>query len=138
VSADATRRVEVYPDREVVVEFDPDLTFECVDDCTWCCHHGVLLYDRDLLELAQRANLAETTTEFRGEKFVTREAKDRDDHVAEDGHACAFCGRTASARYTSRKTGNPLGVRSSRWASGSRMATSTSISGIRPTNTARG
>jgi len=120
VSADATRRVEVYPDREVVVEFDPDLTFECVDDCTWCCHHGVLLYDRDLLELAQRANLAETTTEFRGEKFVTREAKDRDDHVAEDGHACAFCGRTASARYTSRKTGNPLGVRSSRWASGSR------------------
>ncbi|ELZ17657.1 hypothetical protein C476_14533 [Natrinema limicola JCM 13563] len=90
VSADAPRRVEVYPGREAVVEFDPDLTFECVDDCTWCCHHGVLLYDRDLLELAQRANLAETTTEFRGEKFVTREGKDRDDHVAEDGSACAF------------------------------------------------
>lgn len=90
VSADAPRSVEVYPGREVVVEFDPDLTFECIDDCTWCCHHGVLLYDRDLLELAQRANLAETTTEFRGEKFVTREEKSRDDYVGEDGQACAF------------------------------------------------
>lgn len=90
VSANATRRVEVYPDREVVVEFDPDLTFECVEECTWCCHHGVLLYDDDLIGLAQRANLAETTTDFRGEKFVTREEKDRDDHVAEDGCACAF------------------------------------------------
>jgi hypothetical protein len=84
------RRVEVYPDREVVVEFDPALTFECVDSCTWCCHHGVLLYDRDLIELAQRANLAETTTDFRGEKFVTRESKARSDHVADDGKACAF------------------------------------------------
>ena len=90
MSANATRRVEVYPDREVVVEFDPDLTFECVEECTWCCHHGVLLYDDDLIGLAQRANLAETTTDFRGEKFVTREEKDRDDHVAEDGCACAF------------------------------------------------
>ncbi|WP_255193390.1 YkgJ family cysteine cluster protein [Natronobeatus ordinarius] len=85
-----SRRVEVYPGCEVVVEFDPALTFECVDDCTWCCHHGVLLYDRDLLELAQRANLAETTTDFRGEKFVAREPKAREEHVAADGHACAF------------------------------------------------
>ena len=90
MSTEVPRRVEVYPGREVVVEFDPDLTFECVEDCTWCCHHGVLLYDRDLLELAQRANLAETTTDFRGEKFVTREEKSREDHVADDGNACAF------------------------------------------------
>ncbi len=83
-------RVEVYPDCEVVVDFDPDLTFECVDDCTWCCHHGVLLYDRDLLELAERATLADTTTQFRGEPFVTREEKSRDTHVADDGQACAF------------------------------------------------
>ena len=40
-------RVEVYPDREAVVDFDPSLTFECVDDCTWCCRHGVLLYETD-------------------------------------------------------------------------------------------
>ncbi|RQG89011.1 hypothetical protein EA462_11545 [Natrarchaeobius halalkaliphilus] len=90
MSADVSRRVEVYPGRTVTVEFDPTLTFECVDDCTWCCHHGVLLYDRDLIGLAQRANLAETTTEFRGEKFVTRENKDREDHVSGDGRACAF------------------------------------------------
>ena len=83
-------RVEVYPDREVVVEFDPALTFECVEECTWCCHHGVLLYDQDLIELAARANLAETTTQFRSEQFVTREEKDRQDHVGDDGHACAF------------------------------------------------
>lgn len=90
MSTEVPERVEVYPDREVVVEFDPDLTFECVDDCTWCCHHGVLLYDRDLLELAERANLAETTTDFRGEKFVTREEKRRGEHVDDDGRACAF------------------------------------------------
>lgn len=90
VSADASPRVEVYPGREVVVEFDPELTFECVEDCTWCCQHGVLLYGDDLLELAKRANLTETTTDFRGEKFVTREEKDRDEHVDDDGCACAF------------------------------------------------
>ncbi len=90
MATDQPRRVEVYPGREVVVEFDPELTFECVEDCTWCCHHGVLLYDQDLLELAKRANLAETTTDFRSEKFVTREPKDREAHVADDGQACAF------------------------------------------------
>ncbi|WP_290819036.1 YkgJ family cysteine cluster protein [Halovivax sp.] len=89
---DPPRRVEVYPGKEVVVEFDPELTFECVEDCTWCCHHGVLLYDRDLIELAARANLSETTTDFRAEKFVVREEKGRDEHVADDGMACAFLG----------------------------------------------
>ena len=87
-----SRRVEVYPEKHVVVDFDPDLTFECIDDCTWCCHHGVLLYDRDLVELAARASLSATTTDFRGEKFVTREPKGRDAHVGEDGEACAFLG----------------------------------------------
>jgi hypothetical protein len=82
-------RVEVYPGREAVVEFDPGLTFECVDSCTWCCHHGVLLYGPDLRELAERANLAETTTTVRGERFTTREAKDHE-HTAEDGGACHF------------------------------------------------
>ena len=62
--------VEVYPDREVVVEFDPDLTFECVEECTWCCHHGVLLYARDFEALAAHADLAETTTSFRGEEGI--------------------------------------------------------------------
>ena len=82
-------RIEVYPGREVVVEFDPELTFECVEGCTWCCHHGVLLYDRDLFGLAERANLAETTTEFRGQPFVQK-AQKAHDHVGEDGMACTF------------------------------------------------
>jgi len=83
-------RVEVYPGKEAVVEFEPDLTFECVEGCTWCCHHGVLLYDDDYWELAERADLSASTTEFRGETFVRREPKDREDHVAEDGAACHF------------------------------------------------
>ena len=66
-------RVEVYPDREVVVDFDPSLTFECVDDCTWCCRHGVLLYEKDLLELAARESLAEAIAAFRGRDFLRRE-----------------------------------------------------------------
>jgi hypothetical protein len=84
------RRVEVHPDCEAVVEFDPDLTFECVEECTWCCHHGVLLYEPDLMELAGRANLNETTTQFRGQDFVRQEQKDRDEHVDEEGQACYF------------------------------------------------
>jgi Fe-S-cluster containining protein len=88
VSAD-DRRVEVYPGKEAVVEFDPELTFDCVSDCTWCCHHGVLVYDREFLELAKRANLNEATTQFRGEDFVVREEKDHD-HAGEDGRACYF------------------------------------------------
>jgi Fe-S-cluster containining protein len=85
-------RVEVHPGREVVVEFDPARTFECVPDCTWCCHHGVLLYGPDFRELAERANLNETTTSARGEDFVKREPKDRDEYVDVDGQACAFLG----------------------------------------------
>ena len=72
------------------MDFDPGLTFECVEECTWCCHHGVLLYEPDLLELAGCTSLAETTTEFRGQDFVRKEAKDRDEHVGEDGEACYF------------------------------------------------
>jgi hypothetical protein len=84
------RRVEVYPGKEVVVEFDPSLTFECVDGCTWCCHHGVLLYEEDFFELAGCAPLAESTTQVRGEDFVRKEPKERDEHVGEDGQACFF------------------------------------------------
>ena len=84
------RRVEVYPGREVVVTFDPDLTFECVPECTWCCHHGVLLYEDDFQGLADREPINDATTQFRGEDFVVREEKDRADHVGEDGAACFF------------------------------------------------
>ncbi len=84
-------RVEVYPGREAVVDFDPALTFECVDDCTWCCRHGVLLYEKDLLELAQRESVAEAVAEFRGRDFVRREPKPDDHpHAASDGQACFF------------------------------------------------
>jgi hypothetical protein len=85
----SARRVEVYPDREAVVEFDLDLTFECVDECTWCCHHGVLLYEPDLFELARRANLEETTTQVKGRDFIPRESKDHD-NCDVDGEACYF------------------------------------------------
>jgi hypothetical protein len=83
-------RVEVHPGCEAVVDFDPSLTFECVDGCTWCCHHGVMLYEQDLLELAGCASLSETTTQFRGEDFVRTEQKDRETHVDDDGGACYF------------------------------------------------
>ncbi len=82
-------RVEVHPDRYAVVEFDPDLTFECVDGCTWCCHHGVLLYDHDFRTLADHADLNAATTTARGEEFVRREPADHD-HTADDGAACHF------------------------------------------------
>ena len=82
--------VEVHPGKEAVAEFDPGLTFECVDDCTWCCHHGVLLYEPDLLELAGCASLSEATTRFRGEDFARREPKDREDYVDDEGRACYF------------------------------------------------
>jgi len=84
------RTVEVHPGREAVAAFDPQLTFECVDDCTWCCHHGVLLYEPDLLELAGCANLNDATTAFRGADFVRKEPKDRTEHVGDDGQACYF------------------------------------------------
>lgn len=85
-----TRRVEVYPGKEAVVEFDPSLTFKCVEECTWCCHHGVLLYQPDYLELADHADLNASTTQLRGEDFVRKEDKPREDHVDEDGQACYF------------------------------------------------
>jgi Fe-S-cluster containining protein len=85
----AGTRVEVHPGCEAVVDFDPALTFECVDSCTWCCHHGVLLYERDFYALAERESLESTTT-ARGEDFVKKEAKDREEHVGEDGEACVF------------------------------------------------
>ncbi|MEF8884029.1 MAG: YkgJ family cysteine cluster protein [Haloarculaceae archaeon] len=88
--SDPVPTVEVHPGREAVVDFDPGLTFECVEECTWCCHHGVLLYEPDLLALAGRASLAAATTEFRGEDFVRKEPKDRHEHVSEDGEACYF------------------------------------------------
>jgi len=72
------------------VEFDPDLTFECVDGCTWCCHRGVLLYEEDLPELAERASLDDATTDVRGRAAVRREEKDRREHVDVDGRACYF------------------------------------------------
>ncbi|MEF8855509.1 MAG: YkgJ family cysteine cluster protein, partial [Haloarculaceae archaeon] len=84
------RRVEVHPGKEAVVDFDPGLTFECVDECTWCCHHGVMLYEPDFLELAECASLAEATTEVQGEDFVRREDKDREEFVDVDGRACFF------------------------------------------------
>lgn len=85
----AGRRVEVHPGKEAVVTFDPDLTFECVDGCTWCCHHGVLLYEADLLELAGCASLAEATTQFRGTDFVRKEGKAHD-NTGSDDQACYF------------------------------------------------
>ena len=87
--ADPPVTVEVYPGREAVVEFDPSLTFDCVDGCTWCCHHGVLLYGPDLHELAERADLSASTTEVRGERFTRREPKAHD-HAAAGGAACHF------------------------------------------------
>ena len=90
MSQESPRRVEVHPGKEAVVDFDPALTFECVEECTWCCHHGVLLYEPDFLQLAECASLAEATTQVRGEDFVRKEAKDRSEHVGDDGEACFF------------------------------------------------
>jgi Fe-S-cluster containining protein len=90
VSIERGQSVEVHPGKEAVVDFDPALTFECVDECTWCCHHGVLLYEPDFLQLADCASLAEATTQVRGEDFVRKEEKDREEHVGDDGEACFF------------------------------------------------
>jgi hypothetical protein len=90
IEAEGARSIEVHPGKEVVVDFDPQLTFECVEDCTWCCHHGVMLYEPDFLALAECASLSEATTEARGQDFVRREPKRREEDVAEDGQACFF------------------------------------------------
>lgn len=83
-------RVEVYPGKEAIVRFDPDRTFTCVDDCSWCCERGVVLYEDDLFELAEYASLTDSTAEEHGLTFVDREQKDRSDHVGPDGAACYF------------------------------------------------
>jgi hypothetical protein len=80
-------RVEVYPGREAVVEFDPGLTFECVDGCTWCCHRGVFLSGDEFDRLAAHADAATTVD---GRTKVRREDKARDEHVDVDGAACYF------------------------------------------------
>lgn len=90
IEAEDARCVEVHPGKEIVVDFDPQLTFECVEDCTWCCHHGVMLYEPDFLALAECASLSKATTEARGHDFVRREQKFREEDVAEDGQACFF------------------------------------------------
>lgn len=82
--------IEVHPGCDAVVLFEPSLTFECVDSCTWCCHHGVMLYEHDFQALANVANLSESTVQLRSTDFVSREQKDRSDHVADDGMACHF------------------------------------------------
>ncbi|MCU4717331.1 YkgJ family cysteine cluster protein [Halapricum hydrolyticum] len=90
MSSEQHRRVTVHGDKEVVVEFDPELTFECVDECTWCCHHGVLLYEQDFFKLANHASLSDATVQRKGTDFIKREPKDRDEHVDVDGQACYF------------------------------------------------
>lgn len=88
--------VEVHPGKEAIVRFDPDRTFTCVDRCTWCCHHGVLLYQADLFELADHADVTAATTEINGRSVVKREAKSRAEHVDVDGAACAFLNGSGS------------------------------------------
>ena len=84
------QRVEVYPGKEALVRFDPDRTFTCVDECSWCCERGVLLYDADLFELAELESLAETTTSIHGHPFVDRAPKENRQHRGPDGKACVF------------------------------------------------
>jgi hypothetical protein len=84
------RVVEVHDGKTVVVDFDSELTFECVDGCTWCCHRGVTLSEADLRALTAHADGAAATTTVAGEPYVRREDKDREDHVSIDGRACYF------------------------------------------------
>ncbi len=84
------RWVEVHPGKHVLVEFDPDRTFHCVDECTWCCHHGVLLYEPDIFALAEHASLGEATTEARGNRFIKQTEKSQDAPAGADGKACHF------------------------------------------------
>lgn len=89
-SQSGERRVEVHPGKEALVRFDPERTFTCVDSCTWCCEHGVMLYEPDLFQLAEHEPLDETTTTVRGQPFIPREDKERSQHVSLDGAACTF------------------------------------------------
>lgn len=92
------RWVEVHPGKEALVRFDPGRTFHCVDECTWCCHHGVLLYDPDVFSLAEHASLADTTVERRGRRFVKKEEKGADDPAGDDGQACSFLDEAGKCR----------------------------------------
>ncbi|MFC6835155.1 hypothetical protein [Halomarina ordinaria] len=85
-------RVEVHPGCEAVVDFDPDLTFECVESCTWCCHRGVPLYEDEAAGAppAARAAVERATRNVGGRDVVGREDKDREEHVDVDGRACRF------------------------------------------------
>lgn len=49
-----------------------------------------MLYEPDLFELANYASLAEVTTEVRGNPFIRRSEKDREDYVDVDDYACHF------------------------------------------------
>lgn len=83
-------RREVHPGCWAVLEFDPERRFRCVEECTWCCHHGVMCYERDVFALAEYDDLSAATEQIGGETFVRREAKSRDEHVAADGAACRY------------------------------------------------
>ena len=83
-------RREVHPGKFAHVLFDPERTFDCVPECTWCCHHGVLLYEQDLHELAKREPLPETTESVNAWRYIPTESKARDAHTDPDGEACRF------------------------------------------------
>lgn len=84
------KRVEVHPNKEAIVRFDPRRTFHCVDECSWCCERGVLLYEPDLFDFAAYASIANATVDLNGHTFTDREEKDRESHVGPDGKACVF------------------------------------------------
>ncbi|WP_254535683.1 hypothetical protein [Halomarina litorea] len=86
------RRVEVHPGCEAVVEFDPDLTFECVPQCTWCCHRGVPLFDGERADLARYVDPEAVTARVGDRDVIGREDKGREEYVDVDGRACHFLG----------------------------------------------
>ena len=82
--------IEVHPGCRAVVELDPELVFECVQQCSWCCHIGVLLYDRDRRELQAREPSCPAIQRSGEWRFIERQPKARETHVGEDGEACFF------------------------------------------------
>lgn len=80
----------MHPGCWVFVDLAPELTFECVESCSRCCHGGVLLYEQDRRELEAREPKADAVRWYRRWHFVTGEPKRRQAHVGEDGEACAF------------------------------------------------
>ncbi len=101
------RWVEVHPGKEALVRFDPERTFHCVDACTWCCHHGVLLYEPDVFTLADHASLADNTVEMRGRRFVKKEEKRTDDPAGADGQACSFLDAAGKCRLQAEHDWKP-------------------------------